>query len=191
MENEIPPYLLNAGSNSFEHIRMKEAKLSFLDKTVLNAANAVKSVYLQADNAEKENAVQKIHPEIKFISLIFMVIVISVIDNISAQLIVTVFIFIFYCVARLKVFEVYRKIFFLAFVFGFIVVLPASLDIITPGEIVLNIISFKNPSDLWIYHIPQNIGITINGLHVVLMVFLRILNSVAMAMLVVFTTSFP
>jgi cobalt/nickel transport system permease protein len=86
---------------------------------------------------------------------------------------------------------VYRKIFLLAFIFGLLVVLPASLNVITPGKIIFNIITFNKPSHFLIYNIPQNIGVTINGLNVVTLVFLRVLNSISFALLVVFTTPFP
>ena len=62
--------------NSYRE-NVKRSKLSFLDKTILNSANAVKSIYLQAENAAKENFIQKINPHVKLISLIYLAIVIS------------------------------------------------------------------------------------------------------------------
>ncbi|MCX6255330.1 MAG: energy-coupling factor transporter transmembrane component T [Bacteroidia bacterium] len=191
MENKIPPYLLKPGYDQYEPAKAKRAKLTFLDKTIINSASAVKSIYVQAENASKENSIQKINPHVKLISLIYLVIVISVISNLLAQLIATVFILLLYIIARLKVIQVYRKIFFLAFMFGFLIVLPASLNVITPGKIIFNLISFNKPSYFWIYYIPQNIGFTENGFQVVLLVFLRVLNSVSFALLIIFTTSFP
>jgi cobalt/nickel transport system permease protein len=70
------------------------------------------------------------------------------------------------------------------------VILPASLNIITPGKIIFNLITFTKPSHFWIYNIPQNIGFTDNGFQVVLLVFLRVINSVSFALLIVFTTPF-
>lgn len=191
MENKIPPYLIKIADDQFNPAKIKRAKLSFIDKTIINSSKAVKSIYLQAENAARDNFIQEINPNIKFISLIYMSVVISVVSNLVAQLLTTAFIFLLYIIARLKIFEVYRKIFFAAFIFGFLVVLPASLNIITPGEIIFNIISFDKPSHFLIYTIPQNIGFTTNGIQIVSLVFLRVLNSVAFALLVVFTTPFP
>jgi len=112
------------------------------------------------------------------------------VNNPVTQILITTLIFLLYLIARLKIFEVYRKIFILAFLFGLLVVLPASLNVITPGKIIFNIIRFNNPSHFLIYSIPQNIGITANGLKVVSLVFLRVFNSVSFAMLVVYTTPF-
>jgi cobalt/nickel transport system permease protein len=151
----------------------------------------VKSIYLQAENAARNNFIQKINPNVKLFSLIYMAIVISVVSNLVTQIVITIFIFLIYIIARSKLFEVYKKIFFLAFIFGFLVVLPASLNVITPGKIIFNIISFNKPSHFLIYNIPQNVGITTNGIQVVSLVFLRVLNSVSFALLVVFTTPFP
>ncbi|MDO9339636.1 MAG: cobalt ECF transporter T component CbiQ [Bacteroidales bacterium] len=191
MENKIPSYLLQTVYDQYELAKVKRAKLSFLDKTIINSATAVKSIYLQAENATKENFIQKINPHVKLISLIYLVVMISLVDNLVAQILTTAFIFLLYIIAKLKIFQVYRKIFFLAFIFGFLVVLPASLNVITPGKIIFNLITFNKPSHFWIYNIPQNIGFTLNGFQVVSLVFLRVLNSVSFSMLIVFTTSFP
>jgi cobalt/nickel transport system permease protein len=191
MENKIPSYLLQTVQDQSVLAKVKRAKLSFLDKTIMNSASAVKSIYLQAENATKENFIQKINPHVKLISLIYLAIVISIVSSLVAQILITAFIFLLYIVARLKIFSVYRKILFLAFIFGFLVVIPASLNVITPGEIIFNLITFNNPSHFWIYTIPQNIGFTLNGFQVVALVFLRVFNSVSFSMLIVFTTSFP
>ena len=191
MENKIPQYLYKIADYNFNQAKIKSAKLSFLDKTILNSSKAVKSIYLQAENASRDNFIQKINPNIKLISLIYMVIVISVVSNLVTQILITAFILLLFVIARLKIFDVYRKIFILAFVFGFLVILPAALNVITPGKIIINIIKFNKPSHFLIYDIPQNIGFTIKGFQVVSILFLRVLNSVSFALLVVFTTSFP
>ena len=191
MENKIPPYLITIADNQYNPVKIIRAKLSFLDKTIINSSKAVKSIYLQAENAARNNFIQEINPKVKFISLIYMSVVVSVVNNPVAQILISSFIFLSYIIARLNIFEVYRKIFILAFIFGFLVVLPASLNIITPGKIVFSIIKFNKPSHFLIYNIPQNIGFTTNGIQVVSLVFLRVLNSVAFALLVVFTTPFP
>ena len=191
MKNSIPSYLLQSGYVQDASLRIKRAKLSFIDKTILNSAKTVKSIYQQADCAENDNLINNINPHVKLISLIYLALVISVVSKTSAQLLISAFIFTLYIMARLKVFEVYRKIFFLAFFFGFLVVFPASLNVITPGKIILNLFTFNKPSQFWIYKIPENIGFTENGIQVVLLVFLRVLNSVSLALLIVFTTPFP
>ena len=191
MENKVPSYLLQAGFDQHEPATIKRAKLSFLDRTLMNAASAVKSIYLQAENATKENFIHRINPHVKLISLIYFEIMVSVANNLAAQLLTTVFILLLFIFARLKIFLVYRKIFLLAFIFGFLIFLPASLNVITPGKIFFNLMAFDKPSHFWIYNIPQNIGFTEEGIKLVSLLFLRVLNSVSFALLIVFTTPFP
>jgi cobalt/nickel transport system permease protein len=189
MKNNIPEYLLQ--TKAYEPIKRKSAGFTFIDKTVLNVAKAVKSIYLQAENAESENIIRKINPSVKLISLIYLVIMISIANSLYSQILTLVLILFLFIAAKMSITEVYRKIFLLALIFGLVVMLPASLNIITPGEIVLNVIKLNNPKHFWIYDIPQNIGITYKGIQVVSLVFLRVLNSIAFAMLIVYTTPFP
>jgi cobalt/nickel transport system permease protein len=191
MMSKIPSYLLQSGYQKYMPENVKRARLSFLDKTILNSANAVKSIYNQAENGAKENFIQKINPHVKLLSLIYLAVVISAVNDITSQLLLTTFIFSLYIAARLKVLEVYRKVFILAFIFGFLVVFPASLNIITPGKIIFNLISFNRSSHFLIYTIPENIGFTVNGIQVVSLIFLRVLNSISFALLIVYTTPFP
>jgi cobalt/nickel transport system permease protein len=191
MENKIPAYLLRADSDQYKSSAAKSGRLSFLNRTLINAAGAAKSIYVQAENAAKKNLIHRINPHVKLISLIYLEIVISLTNSFVPQAIITGFIFLLYIIARLDIFQVYRKILILAFVFGFVVIFPASLNVITPGNIIFNLVSFNKPSHFWIYNIPQNIGFTKEGIQVVLLLFLRVLNSVSFALLIVFTTSFP
>jgi cobalt/nickel transport system permease protein len=191
MENRIPAFLIRTPENYLNTITGRKASITFLDKTILSSARAIKSIYLQAENAAKKNLIYRIHPYIKLFSLMYLAVIISISGNLRAQLLATSLIFTVYLIARLKIYHVYRKVFLLAFLFGFVVVLPASLNIITPGRIILNLITFNRPLHFWIYHIPQHIGFTLEGFQVVSLVFLRVLNSISVAMLIVYTTSFP
>ena len=191
MKSKIPFYLLQINNDQKELTLAKGGKFTFLDKTIMHSASALKSIYLQAENAASKNWVHNIHPHIKLFSLIYLAVMISIAGNLRAQLFACSCIFLFYLLAQLKIAQVYRKIFVLAFLFGFVVVWPASLNVITPGKIILNLVTFKGSSHFWIYNIPQNIGFTKEGFQVVSLIFLRVLNSVSLAMLIVYTTSFP
>ncbi len=189
MTNNIPAYLLepSKGIPSGE----KKTGLTFLDKTIANTARTIKAIYLQAEHSSRKSLIQNLNPHIKLIALIYMAIIISIIHNIYAQLYITGFILILFIIARLSITEVFRKIIILSVVFGFIVVVPASLNIITQGDILFTLFRISKPLDLWIIRIPMEVGITDNGLRVVALFFMRVLNSISFAMLIVYTTSFP
>ncbi|MGA1977474.1 MAG: energy-coupling factor transporter transmembrane component T [Bacteroidales bacterium] len=191
MENKIPSYLLQPSDTRRKLKQAKRIRLSFLDRTIFNSAKAVRSVYSQAENASRENLIQKINPYVKLFSLLYFVIVISFVNNTIGQICITAFILILFIMARSGIAQVYGRIFFLAFIFGFLAVLPASLNIVTPGKILLEIVRFDRPLHFWIYNIPRDIGFTDNGFRVVSLIFLRVLNSVAFSMFIIFTTSLP
>ena len=57
---------------------------------------------MQAENATRENFIQKINPHVKLISLIYFVIVISIVNNLKTQIFITAFIFSLFLIARIK-----------------------------------------------------------------------------------------
>src|SRR5208283_3021912 len=93
--------------------------------------------------------------------------------------------------SRVNVADFYKRVFFLGFFFGFAVALPASLNTITGGEVVMRLVELPKPYDFLGYHIPRLIGITRQGITGVMMLTLRVANSVALSLLVISTTPFP
>lgn len=188
MNNNIPAFLLRNESTDAGLSSVKRASVSFIDRTLQGVAFTVKNIYLQAENAEGKTFIYRINPYIKFISLLYMAVVLSITTSIKGQLIATAFIVCLYFLSGMKVFNVYKKILTAALVFGFIVALPASLNVITKGKIILPLVNFRESSHFWVYNIPKTIGVTETGVQVVSLIFLRILNTVAFTLLIVFTT---
>ena len=191
MENKIPSFLYQENQPEYGKKSAGKLKNSFIDKTILSAARTVKTIYIQAEHATSKSPVHRIHPAVKLFSLLYLAVMISFAGSLKALLVMTFFLFLFYLMAGLRISAVYRQIFILAFVFGFLIVLPASLNVITPGSMVFPLVTFDHPLDFWIYHIPQQVGFTAEGLQVVFMIFLRVMNSITLAMLIVYTTFFP
>ena len=191
MATNLPRYLMQNEPVNTRVTSGKKVRFSVIDKTILNAAKTVKSVYVQAENATAGGMLHSIHPKVKFFALIFMAVIISLVNDLMGQICISVFIFILVLIGRINIPGMYKKVLFLAFFFGFLVVFPASLNIITPGKVILNLFSLDQSYQFWIYHIPQNIGFTSEGLQVVGLIFLRVWNSVSFSILIMLTTSFP
>ena len=188
MKNKIPQYLSVRDNDSSAGFPPHRTGMAFIDKTLLNVAGAVKEAYLQAESAEGKSFIYKINPYIKVISLIYLAIILSLTSTLHGQLAAAFFVFFIFFIAGFKKPDIFLKIFTIALFFGLFISLPASLNIITPGKIIIPLISFSEPVHLWIYNIPDVIGITDSGIQVVIIFFLRILNTVAFTMLSVFTT---
>lgn len=190
MENKLPAFLTQLSNDEILSEEIKKGKLPFLDQTIHKIAVTIKLMYYQSEVTSGKKILH-IHPQIMVFSFIYLIVIISLAHTIKSQLLATCFIVTFYLISRTSYQYVYKKIVFLSLVFGLLIFLPASLNVVTPGKIVFKLVSFNNTSHFWIYEIPEVIGVTDNGIHVVELLFLRVLNSISLAMFFLYSSSFP
>jgi cobalt ECF transporter T component CbiQ len=61
---------------------------------------------------------------------------------------------------------------------------------VADGEVILPVFHLAKPYTFWIYQIPEEIGITREGLNGVAMLTLRVMNSLSLVFLILYTTPF-
>ncbi len=154
-------------------------------------AEVIRSGYIQWEFAPADGFFQKIDARIKVIFLLLYIIIVSLKREIMPEVLIGGFVFILVLISRLHIVRFYKRVFFLGFFFGFLIALPSALNIITRGNIVFPLFNLSKDHSFWIYHVPGEIGITAEGINVVVMLTLRVLNSVSIAYLVLYTTPFP
>lgn len=164
--------------------------MSFVDGGLNRIASVIKSGYMIGEQTSQKGFFQGLDPRVKIIFLVFFIVIISLKKNIMPEVFIALFVFILAVVSRLNLLSFYGRVLFLSFVFGFLVSLPSAFNIITKGELIMPVIRLEQPHDLWIYHIPQTIGITKEGVSVVGMLTTRVFNSVSISLLVLYTTAF-
>jgi cobalt/nickel transport system permease protein len=191
MESKIPSFLLKDEPEDMFLYGSGKKRFPFLDRTISNSAKSLKIMYLQAESAGRNSHLCNLNPVTKVISFIYLIVIISFVSSVLSQFLISCFIFILYLFSSISIIKVYKKVFLLAFLFGFLVSAPAAFNVITPGETLINIITFAKPHDFWIYYIPSEIGITIQGCKIVTLLFLRVFNSISLALLLAYSTSFP
>jgi len=123
--------------------------------------------------------------------LLFFVVIVSMKRSFFPEIAIVVFVFALAALSRLNLFSFYGRVIFFGFIFGFLIALPSALNIITGGEIVIPIAHLSKPYNFWIYHIPATVGITRQGIEGVAMLTLRVINSLSLSFLVIYTTPFP
>ena len=101
---------------------------------------------------------------------------------------IALIIFFLAVLSRIPLGRFYVRIAGLTFFFGFLVAFPAAINVITPGELLWPIVTLERPYEFWIYHIPKDIGFTQQGLESLAMLCLRVLNSLSISFLILFTT---
>ncbi|OPY81462.1 MAG: Nickel transport protein NikQ [Syntrophorhabdus sp. PtaU1.Bin153] len=190
MKNEIPDFLLSKPHLQSSVVTDGASRISFLDKGVGDLSRLIKTTYIQWETAEKNGFFQNLDARVKVLFLLLFVIIVSVKQTLLPEVIIAGFVCILAALSRLSLISFYKRVVFFGFIFGFLVALPSALNIVSHGEIVLPVIHLPQSYDFLMYHIPETIGFTRHGLEGVVMLTLRVLNSLALSVLVIYTTPF-
>lgn len=185
----IPSFLLEKENFQFKGVPERK-NFSFIDRTIKNAAAFVSDTLLHWQSAGKNGLFQSLNSRVKVVFLIIYVILISLTSSITCQLINAVILLSLYIFSRLNVFHIYKRVIAAGFIFGFLIFLPASLNIFTSGVPAFTIIRFSHPHSWWIYNIPQEITVTREGIMTVIRLTLKVINSISLVLLVISTTTF-
>jgi cobalt/nickel transport system permease protein len=190
MKNKVPPFLLKGPSSDSFVKGQGGLKRSFIEKGLHHLAEVIKTGYIQWETASSNNFFQKIDARVKVLFLLFYVIIVSVKKDIPSEVLIGVFVFVLTLLSGLDILNLYKRVLFFAFIFGFLIALPSALNIITKGEIILPMLHLSKPYRFWIYQIPEEIGLTREGVYGVLLLTSRVMNSLALSFFVLYTTPF-
>jgi cobalt/nickel transport system permease protein len=185
----IPSFLLQKENIQFNDVA-KNKRHSFIDKTIRNAASFVSATFLQWQSAKRKGLFQLLDSRIKVVFLILFIIVVSIIKSLSSQILIAFTLLFLVLLSRLNIIHIYKRVLAAGLLFGLLIFIPASLNIFTKGENVFTLIRFSHQHSWWIYKIPQEIAITHEGIKAVMRLTLKVINSVAIVMLVISTTTF-
>jgi cobalt/nickel transport system permease protein len=185
----IPAFLLR--KETFESSNVpKRIRDSFIDKTLKHIANFISSVFFQWEISGKSGFLQRLDSRTKVIFMFIFIMAISLTQSLSDQLIIAALLLILCLFSAVNLFQLYKKVLPIGFLFGFLIFLPAALSIFTKGHAVFTLIRFDRPYHFWIYNLPAEITITSEGIRVVATLTMRVINSVSLVLLIVSTTTF-
>ncbi len=169
----------------------RRVRTPFLEKGIHRFAERIQATYFQWHAASKEGFFQKIDGRIKILFTAFFLIIVSFKKDIGSELWIGLLILFLMAFSRLNLFRLYKKILFFGMVFGVLVILPSAFNLFREGDLLLPLFSLQQPYPLWIYSPPETIGITREGLHRVILMTLRVVNSLSITFLLLYTTPFP
>ena len=156
----------------------KRKKGSFVEKTLDGSAGLLRQVMFGQDIAERPGLLQRIDPRVKLLSLLVLLIAASVVRNIEVLLAAYALTLVVAAVSNVPVWFFIKRVWLFVPIFTGIVVLPATLSIITPGEIVV---------PLWTWQGTQ-VGITAQGLAAAGLIVSRVALSISLVVLLTLTT---
>jgi len=190
MANRIPSFLLaQSTARSFKQETGK-VKVPFLERGIDHLAGVIKNGYAQWRFSSQNGLFQRIDARVKVLFLLCFIVIVSLKRDILPETCIWIFVFLLTLFSRLSILKVYRRVLLLGFVFGFLVALPSAFNVITRGEIIFPIVRLPKSYNFWIYHLPADIGLTREGMYGVAMLTLRVVNSLSLSFLVLYTTPF-
>ncbi|MDD5713030.1 MAG: energy-coupling factor transporter transmembrane component T [Smithellaceae bacterium] len=189
MRRTIPPFLLQ--NDAPTSAATGSVSNSFLEKGIRQIASVIGTGYAQWEIASGEGLFHRLNARIKVLFLLAFIIVVSLKKQVLPEAAIGCFVIGLAALSKIDMISYLKKVAFFAFFFGLLIALPAGLNIITPGEVILPLFGLREAHTFWIYRIPQEIGFTRGGLTAVTLLTLRVMNSIALSFLVLYTTAFP
>lgn len=163
---------------------------AFIDKTIGSTAAFVSSTFFQWETSGQAGLLQKTDSRMKVIALLLFIVLISLTGSVVVQVALAILFLFISLLSKISVLHLYKRVAVIGFFFGLLIFLPASLNVFTRGEPVFRLIRFSGPHQFWIYTIPQEIAVTKEGLMLVALLTMRVINSVSLVLLVVSTSTF-
>jgi cobalt ECF transporter T component CbiQ len=191
MGERIPGFLL-AKTNPVPHGAARPRRgSSFINKAVEHVAEVMRSGMINWELSSRDGLFQRLDARVKILFLAFFVIIVSLKKTIFAELTIGLVVLLLTIASRLNPVSLYRRVFLLSFIFGFLIALPSACNVFVQGTIIFPLFDLPRSYNVWIYHVPSRIGITEEGLRSLVMLTLRVMNSLALSFLVFSTTPFP
>jgi cobalt/nickel transport system permease protein len=191
MANRIPSFLLDPSPLGSFTKETGKVKIPFIEKGIHHVAGVIRKGYVHWELSSQNGYLQRVDSRIKVLFLLFLIIIVSLKRDWLPEIYIFIFIFVLAMLSRLSLRMLYKRVLLLGFIFGFLVALPSAFNVITKGETLLSVAKLPRSYDFWIYHVPSNIGITEEGILGVGMLTLRVINSLSLSFLVLYTTPFP
>lgn len=160
----------------------------FLDKTLLAVARVAERSFFSEEHARRKGLLQALDARTKLLSFLFLIIVISFLHTPTALWCLSVAALIFAAASRIPVGLFLARVWLFVPLFSAAVVLPAVLNIVTPGEPLWVIASLERSYSWGPYVVPQEIAVTRQGLRGGVVFVSRVSASVSFAVLLSLTT---
>jgi len=151
---------------------------SFVEKTLTGSAGLLRQVMFSEDVATRRGLMQRIDPRVKLASLLVLLVALGLVHHLQVLLAGYAGTLLLAAASGLPVGFFVKRVWLFVPIFTGIVVLPATLSIVTRGEVVLQ---------LWSWHgHPQ--GFTAQGLTGAALVVSRVATSISLVVLLTLTT---
>ncbi len=174
----------------------------FIDRTLRSVVWIKELMTMGGEGTFSHNHfLRGLRPELKVFTAFVILVSISLIHEVKIQCLISLGLFLIILVSGLSgevtvrppwlnPLRFYRRVLPLTLFFGLFLSLPASINLFVKGELAIRLLRLDSPKDFWIYHIPQEIGITYEGLNLTALLTLRVFNAITTTFLLITYTPF-
>ena len=156
----------------------RRKKGSFVEKTLNGGAALMRQVMFGEDVAAQAGLLQRLDPRAKVVGLVVLLVSASLLHNIASLVAMYLLTLVVAAASRLPLGFFVKRVWLFIPLFTLVVVLPATLSIVTEGKVVL---------ELWTWHGHPE-GLTEQGLTSAALVVLRVAVSISLVVLLTLTT---
>jgi cobalt/nickel transport system permease protein len=167
---------------------MPLSRSGFLDKTLLSVANTAQHSLFSETYAVERGLLQGLDVRIKLITFLFIVVIISLVHRVEslwllygASLVLALF-------SRIPLGFFMKRVWLFVPLFSAAIVLPALLNIVTPGDPLWVLVKFDRTYRWGACSLPAEIAVTRQGLWGAVTFVSRVATSVSFAVLFTLTT---
>jgi cobalt/nickel transport system permease protein len=157
----------------------RRRKGSYVTKTINGAAGIMRQAMFAEDTIERDGLLQRLDPRVKVVTLLGLLVAVALVRSLPVLVIAYLGTLVLAVASRLPFGFFVRRVWLFVPIFTGVVVLPATLNLITPGDIVV-------PLGTWFGH---EIGITSQGLTSAALIITRVATSISLVVLLTLTTS--
>lgn len=153
-------------------------KASFLQRTITGGSDLLRQTMFSEDMARRQGLLQRVDPRAKLLGMLALLLAAGLVHHIPTLLVMYAGTLALATASRLPLGFFVKRVWLFIPVFTLVVVAPATLSVITPGDVVV---------PLWSWHGHQE-GLTAQGLTSAALVTSRVAVSISVVVLVTVTT---
>lgn len=167
---------------------MTVSQAKFLDKTLLAVANVAEQFLFSEAYARRRGFLQLRDVRIKLVTFLYILVVISFLHRPETVWFLYGLSLVLAAVSRVSLVFFLKRVWLFVPLFSAAIVLPALLNIVTPGDPIWVLVKFYRPCSWGPYTIPSEIAVTRQGLWGGIVFVSRVAASVSFAVLFTLTT---
>lgn len=184
----IPGWMKEVDAGPYKNYSVKAGRKSFISKTLAGIFAFFRETLTSESFARKNGLLQSFDPRVKLLSALALVIATTMIRDLRVLLVVYALILILSAASKINILFFIERVWLFIPIFTGIIVLPVIFNIVTPGDNLLNIVTFGPGANSGPVALPESLYITTQGLMTALTFTVRVATCVSAIVLLFLTT---